>query len=92
MNSYVAIVDNPYFAVTGTDGSFTIANVPVGKQTVRVWHEAMGPQTQTVDVQPGKMTTVDFTYMPGQKPAAGAVMNELVVPADVELVGVITSR
>jgi hypothetical protein len=37
------------------------------------------------------MTTVDFTYMPGQKPAAGAV-RELTVPADVELVRIITSR
>jgi len=91
MHSYVGIVDHPYFAVTGTDGSFTIANVPAGKQTIRVWHEAMGPQTQTVDVQAGKMTTVDFTYMPGQKPAAGAV-RELTVPADVELVRIITSR
>ena len=91
MNSYVGIVDHPYFAVTGTDGSFTIANVPAGKQTIRVWHEAMGLQTQTVDVQAGKMTTVDFTYMPGQKPAAGAV-RELIVPADVEAVRIITSR
>ena len=81
MNGYVGIVDNPYFAVTGTDGSFTIANVPAGKQTIRVWHEAMGPQTQTVDVQAGKTTTVDFTYMPGQKPAAGAAVRELTIPA-----------
>ena len=92
MNSYVGIVDNPYFAVTGTDGSFTIANVPAGKQTIRVWHEAMGPQTQTVDVQAGKMTTVDFTYMPGQKPAAGAAVRELVIPAGGELVRIVASR
>jgi len=92
MNSYVGIVDNPYFAVTGTAGSFTIANVPAGKQTIRVWHEAMGPQTQTVDVQAGTMTTVDFTYMPGQKPAAGAAVRELVVPAGAELIKIFASR
>ena len=85
MNSYVGIVDHPYFAVTGTDGSFTIANVPAGKQTIRVWHEALGPLTQTVDVQAGKSATVDFTYIPGQKPAAGigVPIHELIVRADV---------
>ena len=91
MTAYIGIVDNPYFAVTAADGTFTIANVPPGKQTIRVWHEAMGTQTQTVDVQAGKMTTVDFSYTPGQKPAAGAV-RELTVPADVEAVRIITSR
>ncbi len=91
MNSYVGIVDHPYFTVTSADGTFTIANVPAGKQTVRVWHESMGPQTQTVDVQAGKTTTVDFNYKPGQKPVAGAV-RELIVPADAELVKIITSR
>jgi len=85
MNTYVGIVDNPYFAVSGTDGAFTIANVPAGKQTIRAWHEAMGPQTQTVDVQAVTTTTVDFTYMPGQKPAAGAAVRDLIVPADVKL-------
>lgn len=92
MNTYVGIVDNPYFAVTGTDGSFIIANVPAGKQTIGVWHEAMGPQKQMVDVQPGKMTTVDFTYMPGQKPATGAAVRELVVPAGGELIKIVASR
>jgi plastocyanin len=92
MNSYVGIVDNPYFAVSGSDGSFTIANVPVGKQTIHAWHEAMGPQAQTVDVQAGKTTTVDFSYMPGQKPAAGAGVRELIVPAGVKLASIITSR
>jgi plastocyanin len=85
MTAYIAVVDNPYFAVTTADGSFTIANVPAGKQTIRVWHEVMGWRTQTIDVQAGKSTTVDFTYMPAQKPAAGAAVpvHELIVRADV---------
>ena len=92
MSSYVGIVDHPYFTVTAGDGSFTIANVPAGKQTIRVWHEAMGSQTQTVDVQAGKTTNVDFSYMPGQKPAGGAGVRELIVPADVRMASIATSR
>jgi hypothetical protein len=79
MTAYIGIFDNPYFAVSGTDGSFTIANVPAGKQSVKAWHEVMGVQTQMVDVQAGKMTTVDFTFAPGQK-AASVPIHDLIVP------------
>jgi len=88
MTAYLAILDNPYFSVTGADGTFTIANVPAGKQTVKAWHEVMGMQTQMVDVQPGKMTTVDFTFAPGQK-GASAPIHELTVPADGKLLAIL---
>jgi len=90
MTAYVGIFDNPYFSVSGTDGSFMISKVPAGKQMVKAWHEVMGTQTQMVDVQAGKTTTVDFTFMPGQKPAAAAPVRELVIPADVQLASIIT--
>ena len=83
MSVYVAILDHPYFATTAADGTFTIANVPAGKQTVRVWHEVMGVQTQTVDVQPGKTTAVDFAFKPSAKPAAAVRTREFVLPAAV---------
>jgi len=79
MTAYIGIFDNPYFAVSGTDGSFTIANVPAGKQSVKAWHEVMGMQTQMVDVQAGKTTTVDFTFAPGQK-TASVPIHDIVVP------------
>src|SRR5215471_14177680 len=79
MTAYVGIFDNPYFAVSGTDGAFTIANVPAGKQTVKARHEVMGMQSQMVDVQAGKTTTVDFTFAPGQK-TASVPIHDLVVP------------
>jgi hypothetical protein len=89
MTAYIGIFDNPYFGVSGVDGSFTIANVPTGKQTVKAWHEVMGSQTQTIDVQPGKTTTVDFTFAPGQKPAAAAPVREIVIPAGVRMAGIV---
>ena len=39
MEAWVIVVANPYFAKTGPDGSYTIANVPAGKYTLKVWHE-----------------------------------------------------
>ena len=82
MSVYVGILAHPYFAVTAMDGTFTIANVPAGKQTLRVWHEVMGAETQAVDVQAGKTTTVDFTYMPGPKPAVSVAVRDLIMAAD----------
>ena len=66
MTAWVGIVDHPYFAVSGADGSFTIANVPAGKRTISVWHEKFGTLTRAVDVKPGVPTVVDFTYLPAK--------------------------
>ncbi|MBM3836871.1 MAG: hypothetical protein FJ398_02710 [Verrucomicrobia bacterium] len=38
MFSYVGIVDHPYFAVSGKDGTFKIANVPPGEYTIEAVH------------------------------------------------------
>jgi plastocyanin len=90
MAAYVGIFDHPYFSVSGTDGVFTIANVPVGKQTVKAWHEVMGTQTQMVDVQAGKTTTVDFTFAPGQKSAASTPVRDIVIPGAVTVASIVT--
>jgi hypothetical protein len=39
MEAWVIVLSNPYFAKTGPDGSYSIANVPPGKYTLKVWHE-----------------------------------------------------
>ena len=59
MFSYVTVVDNPYFAVTGKDGTFKIANVPPGKYTVEAMHrKASGgkPVTKEIEVKDGTTT------------------------------------
>jgi len=51
---YIAVFDNPYFAVTNADGSFTIDSLPPGGYTMNVWHEGMTqPVQQHVQVAPG---------------------------------------
>jgi len=37
MSAYVFGVDNPYYAVTGADGSFSIDGIPPGTYRVRMW-------------------------------------------------------
>ena len=62
MVDYVGVVNHPYFAVSGNGGTFKIAGVPAGTQTIRAWHERYGVVSVTVDVKPGATTTLDLTY------------------------------
>ncbi len=62
MTAYLGVLEHPFFAVSGDDGSFTIANVPAGTYTVEAWHEKFGTQTQTVTVGEGEAKTVEFTF------------------------------
>ena len=63
MFSYVTVVDNPYVAVTGADGTFKLANVPAGKYTIKVGHrKANGgkPVEKEIEVKDGNVTA-DFS-------------------------------
>jgi hypothetical protein len=43
MKGYARLFDHPYFAVTKEDGTYEIANVPIGAEVEIVyWHEALG--------------------------------------------------
>ena len=62
MHSYVAVLTNPYYSVTGSDGSFTIKNLPAGDYTIEAWQEKLGPQPAKVTVGATGSSTVDFTF------------------------------
>ena len=59
--AYIAVFDQPYFAVTAPDGSFKIDALPAGTYTVMVWHEGMTkPAEQRVKVAAGGTARVDL--------------------------------
>lgn len=60
MFAYGCVVDHPYFAVTGADGSFKISGLPAGKYTVEVSHRKAGTTTQEVEITAGG-GTANFT-------------------------------
>jgi len=62
MSAYIGVLDNPFFAVSGSSGTFTIPNLPPGKYELETWHEKYGTKTITVDVGPNDVRTVDVTY------------------------------
>ena len=50
MRAYAGVVDNPFYGVTGDDGSAQINNLPPGEYTLEAWHEKYGTQTQKITV------------------------------------------
>ena len=58
MRVYVNVLSNPYYAITGADGSFTIKGLPPGIYTLEAWHEKFGSQEKKVKVG----SKADFTF------------------------------
>lgn len=52
MSGYLAIVSNPYFGVTGPDGTLKLVNVPPGDYVIAAWHEKLGTREQKVTLSP----------------------------------------
>lgn len=61
MNSYIHVLDHPFYALTGDDGSYQIKDLPPGTYTVEVWHEKLGTQTAEMTVGEDETKTSDFT-------------------------------
>jgi hypothetical protein len=54
MEGWIYLVDNPYYAITGDDGKFSITDVPPGTYKVVAIQSYTGPIEQSVTVEGGK--------------------------------------
>ena len=62
MKSNIAVMEHPYFAVTGADGAFHFDGLPPGDYVVAVWHEKLGELTQPLKVEAKAEGKVAFEY------------------------------
>ena len=62
MKAYAGVRPDPFFAVSGPDGSFTIKDLPPGTYTIEAWHEKFGTQTATVTIAGTESKTANFTF------------------------------
>lgn len=59
-SAWVGVLDHPFFAVTGADGTFAFKDLPPGKYTVAAWQEKCEEATRVVEVKAGTSMAVDF--------------------------------
>ena len=64
MTAFVFVTDNPYYAVTGADGRFSIHGVPAGTYRLEAWHERFGVKARKISVGADGTVRVDFSYSP----------------------------
>ncbi len=63
MSAWIGIVDHPFFAVTGPDGSYRFEGLPPGDYTLGVWHEKLGEQEVQVSLEANaEVTATDATF------------------------------
>jgi hypothetical protein len=58
MLGWIFVAENPYYAVTGKDGAFTIKDVPPGSYTLVAWQEFTGPVEIPVTVKAKEVVSV----------------------------------
>ncbi|HEY4683390.1 MAG TPA: carboxypeptidase regulatory-like domain-containing protein [Candidatus Acidoferrales bacterium] len=62
MKAYVGVTKHPFYAVTGSDGTFTIKGLPPGDYTIEAWTATFGTQTQKLSVGAKESKPVEFTF------------------------------
>ena len=67
MQSFIGVFAHPVFAVTGTDGKYSIGNLPEGTYEVEAWHERLSTQKATVTVGASDTKTASFKFAPPTK-------------------------
>ena len=62
MGAYLGVVDHPFFAVTGSDGVYSLEGVPAGTYTVAAWHESLGSVEKEITITPNGEVVLDFEF------------------------------
>ncbi len=62
MQNWFRLVDNPYYAFSTADGTFTIDKVPPGTYKLIAWHPILGEHEQKVTVAATGTVDVNFEF------------------------------
>jgi hypothetical protein len=62
MQGHGLAVENPYYAITGFEGAFTIKDLPAGTYRIKAWHPTLGEKVQNVTVAANGTTSLGFSF------------------------------
>jgi plastocyanin len=61
MEAFIGVMEHPFYAVSGDDGTFRIEGLPAGDYTIAIWHEELGEREMVVTVNAQEESTADVT-------------------------------
>jgi plastocyanin len=62
MRAHIAVLAHPFFAVSDSNGAFTIKGLPPGEYEIEAWHERYGAKTAKIKVVEKSDAKADFTF------------------------------
>ena len=62
MKCYIGVTANPFYAVTGCAGTYTLSGLPPGVYTIGAWTAIFGTQEEQITVTPKQTVTLNFTF------------------------------
>jgi hypothetical protein len=62
MQGHGLAVENPYYAITGPEGTFEIKDLPAGTYRIKAWHPTLGEKVQDVTVAANGTTSLGFRF------------------------------
>ncbi len=63
-SAYVGVLPHGFFAISGTDGTYSIDGLEPGSYTLTAWHETFGAAQQKVTIEAEVDARADFTFKP----------------------------
>jgi hypothetical protein len=62
MQGHGLAVENPYYAITGMEGTFEIKDIPTGRYRIKAWHPTLGEKVQEVTVAENSTASLGFSF------------------------------
>lgn len=62
MNAFINVSATPFFAISGTDGTFSLKGLPPGDYVLGAVHEKLGEKTISVHIEPNGNAKADFGF------------------------------
>jgi hypothetical protein len=62
MQGHGLAVENPYYAITGPEGTFEIKDLPAGTYRIKAWHPTLGEKVQDVTIAANGAASLGFSF------------------------------
>ncbi len=62
MLAWLYVIEHPYYAAVGENGSFSIADIPPGTYKVNAWHPTLGIQKGKITLSASGKTEIHFEF------------------------------